>query len=181
MVPKLIGLYSSVPQSGKSTVAESLWINHGFWINRFAEPLKGMVDGLLTDIGLSVDAVANYRTFLKEETIPQVGKSYRELCQTLGTDWGRELVHPDIWVRAAMRRVTHAPVVFDDVRFPNEAAAIVARGGAMWKIHNPNVTASNGHVSDGGLEEWNFHRIIVNDGTKDDLDRKVAEVLNGAA
>jgi hypothetical protein len=42
---------------------------------------------------------------------------------TLGTEWGRDLVHADIWTRLWAARAECFPlVVADDVRFPNEVA-----------------------------------------------------------
>ncbi|UFS66951.1 hypothetical protein LO749_20885 [Paracoccus denitrificans] len=179
MVPKLIGLYSAAPQSGKSTVADILWQRHGFWIESFAAPLKGMVEELLIRLGMDTIEIDDIAENRKEEVIPALGKSYREICQTLGTEWGRDRVHPDIWVRAGLGRLSgRAAVVFDDVRFPNEAEAILARGGQVWKITRPGAAVTHRHVSEGGLEDWNFHRVITNDGTLADLSGRVEEALH---
>jgi hypothetical protein len=42
---------------------------------------------------------------LKETPLPVIGKSPREIMQTLGTEWGRRLVNPDLWVCLAEREV----------------------------------------------------------------------------
>jgi hypothetical protein len=40
---------------------------------------------------------------------------------TLGTEWGRDAVHPDLWVRLwAASGPRTSRVVVEDVRFPNE-------------------------------------------------------------
>lgn len=181
MVPKLIGLYSSAPQSGKSTTADILWQSHGYEIESFAKPLKGMVEDLLIRCGLDICEIEDIAENRKEDTIPFLGKSYREICQTLGTEWGRKLVHPDIWVNAAFGRRISARVrtVIDDVRFPNEAQAILKRGGQVWKIVRPGAAVVHKHESDGALDEWGFHRVVVNDGTPEELARKVLEALRG--
>jgi len=55
--------------------------------------------------------------------------------QTIGTEWGRNMIHPDIWVRAWEQSLPEdADVVVDDVRFPNEVAAIRRLGGDVIRI-----------------------------------------------
>ncbi len=60
----------------------------------------------------------------------------RYALQTLGTEWGRNC-DPEIWTKAGMRRAAKSfadLVVFTDVRFVNEAAAIRKAGGEIWRI-----------------------------------------------
>jgi hypothetical protein len=65
----------------------------------------------------------------------------------------------------------HPCVVVDDVRFPNEAQLIKSMGGQLWRIERPGLTDATGHSSEGGLADWEFDRVIVNDGTVEDLVR----------
>jgi hypothetical protein len=57
----------------------------------FADPLKDM---LVT--GLSVTRERDLDGPHKHDPTNYGGKSPRELMQTLGTEWGRELIDPDI-------------------------------------------------------------------------------------
>lgn len=76
----------------------------------------------------------------------------RQVMQQVGTDIFRRL-DPDVWVKAAMREVDNLDisidmlrdvddarlcgellVVFDDLRFANEAAAVTARGGFVVRL-----------------------------------------------
>ena len=74
------------------------------------------------------------------------GRSPRHAMITLGTEWGRDLIHPDLWVDTETAHLLgfHSPrdrVLFDDVRFPNEVAAIRRLGGLIWRVERPGLTA----------------------------------------
>ncbi len=130
--------------AGKTTVAIHLVELHGFLRVRFAGPLKDMMRAL----GCSEREVDGD---LKEAPSALLGgRTPRHAMQTLGTEWGRELIGPDLWVDAWRARVDalRAPVVADDVRFPNEVAAIRALGGAVVRVDRPGVRAVNDHVSE---------------------------------
>lgn len=104
----------------------------------------------------------------------------RHLTRTIGTEWGRELIHPDLWVALALRRINEAwllqrRTVFAicGTRFPNEAAAIRALGGEVWWVDRPGLEhaapAAPVHVSDQMLRLDDCDRVIVNSGTTADL------------
>jgi hypothetical protein len=116
--------------SGKSTVAARL--NALGWTTRkFATPLKNM----LRSIGLNEREIEGD---LKEKPCATLcGKTPRFAMLTLGTEWGRNMIAADFWVQAAMRQARGECVVFDDCRFPNEAAAIKARGGTIVLVRRP--------------------------------------------
>ena len=117
---RFIGL-TGLPQAGKDSIAATLVRTRGFARMSFAGPLK---DALIVMLGLNRGDLED--PAVKEQTVAWIGKSPRQLMQTLGTEWGRELVHPDIWIRRAERLLANyrrisASVVITDVRFPNEA------------------------------------------------------------
>ncbi|HET8883030.1 MAG TPA: hypothetical protein VFM56_12715 [Solimonas sp.] len=177
--PKLIGLYSPAPQSGKSTAAGFLR-ERGYRALSFAGPLKRMISSLLLDAGFSRDerSHALYGD-LKETPIPLFGKSPREMLQTLGTEWGRGLVKQSIWTDIAMLQAqkSESPVVFDDMRFPNEFDAIKQAGGVCICIVRPGAEHSSGHASEGALNGHGFDAYIANTGTVEDLKRKLDNAL----
>jgi hypothetical protein len=165
----LIGLYSPAPASGKSTLASALW-RHGFQTLKFASPLKRMTAALLREAGHAEPEIeAMLDGALKSAPIPLLGnRTPRHLMQTLGTEWGRTHITPTIWVdlllaRASALRASDVPVVIDDMRFPNEAAAIRAAGGLLIRINRPTATRPNGHASEGALDAWPFDLTITND------------------
>ena len=176
MPPKIIGLYSPAPQSGKSIVARQLVLEHGYRLRPFAGPLRAMLTTMLQGLGLSDHQISHYLHQDKATPIPGLGISARRLMQTLGTDWGRQMVADDLWVNAWTASVFDQPlVVADDVRFPNEAHAIKLKGGEVWKIWRPGQRDSTGHVSEGLLNTWDsFDRLIVNDGDLAQLSKDVA-------
>ena len=82
------------------------------------------------------------------------GATPRHAMQTLGTEWGRQLLHPDLWIILWRSRARSTPlVVVDDVRFPNEVAAVRAEGGTIWRINRPGCVG-DGHVSESYISEF---------------------------
>ena len=161
----LIGLCGAAG-SGKNTVAEFLT---EFAQIAFADPLYECVS---TITGLPVDRLKDRE--VKEAVMPHLGKSPRQLLQTLGTEWGRGTVHPEIWIRIAMERAGRRPnVVITDVRFDNEAQAIVDAGGEVWRVARPGwrclADAAATHPSEAGVSNHLIARTIDNSGSLDDL------------
>ena len=179
----IIGLYSPAPQSGKSTLAEYLSYKYRLSRYSYAEPLKEMLRCLLWN-NCSEEEVNelfyNNKSLeiLKERTRPILcGKTYRELCQSLG-DWGRDDISPDLWVKALMNRVAGQDrVIIDDVRFPNEAKAIRDKGGFLIKIVRDSATRPNDHHSEGGLENEKFDAVLTNNGSVEELFHQGVEAL----
>lgn len=168
----LIGL-TGLAGSGKSEVANTLIRDFGFTRHRFSAPLKNMTRHLLREIGHCEDDVERMiEGDLKEAPHPELGVSPRHLMVTLGTEWGRDAVHPDLWVRIwAASLPQRADVVAEDVRFPNEVAGIRERGGVIWKVERPGLVSS-GHVSE--QLEVTPDLTIENTGTLADLRLRVA-------
>ena len=104
-----------------------------------AGPLKDM----LRAIGLSQDQVDGS---LKSKACHLLcGKTPRYAMQTIGTEWGRDLIGNDIWVHVMADRIAEyaeskvgdALVVIDDVRFPNEVALVRYCKGEIWRVTRP--------------------------------------------
>jgi hypothetical protein len=183
-MPRLIGLYSSAPQSGKSSIASYL-STYGYRTVSFASPLKAMVRSFLTHAGYTYDQVDDLLTpAQKERVIPELGVSPRHLLQTLGTEWGRECISPDVWVKCWKRNVKYyltsdLPVICDDVRFPNEAEAIRELGGELWLVTRPGTRRHTSHASEGSLDDFPyFDRRLTNNGTLIDLYQSVRRVID---
>ena len=118
----------------------------------FASPIKRMLKQILPP--------GDWLGERKEDQLPGFpeGITARVMLQTLGTEWGRASVDPDIWVKAAMREADYflgwpdSRVIFDDVRFANEAVAIRAAGGKVYRVSRKDFEASNdNHISELGL------------------------------
>lgn len=179
----LIGIYSSVPQSGKSTVARELTKGNGVIVS-FAEPLKLMLDEMLKCAGYGPSELDHLKNAGKDEPLVVGGvamTTYRSMLQTLGTEWGRRLVSPEIWVGIALQRVASYPeadlVVFDDVRFANEYRAIRNAGGKMVRLVRKGQRYATDHSSEGGLDRgYVFDEVLVNDGTLKQLAAKARKL-----
>lgn len=172
----LIGI-TGPAQAGKSTVARYL-VEHGFAEVSFAAPIKRAI---ATAFDLDIRDLE--RPDYKEADLPWLGKSPRFLLQTLGTEWGRKLVAPDLWLILAARRIEHARafghpgVIVSDVRFDNEADFILARGGTLWRIWRKSATAVRAHESEHGISDSYPVRGIMNNGTFAELYTRIDNLL----
>lgn len=159
----IIGLHG-LPHTGKDTIADYLYHQHGFGRIAFAGPVKDM----LVTFGVQRELLNDPAK--KEQVIEWIGQSPRQLMRSLGTDWGRSLVADNIWIRHAARRLQlqrriGPKVVFTDVRFPNEAEFVRAHGGVIWHVERPGQAERSGHSSDQQLPFLEGDRLVRNDGT----------------
>ena len=179
MEVKLIALYSPVMGSGKTEIANRLVEEHGFSLVKFAGPLKTMARGLFTGMGLDDKTIDRMiEGDLKETAIPGLRDATpRHIMQTLGTEWGREVIQSDLWVKVAMKRAGSiiqmgGRVVIDDLRFGNEFIAVQDFPQAMTvRVHRPDAVAYAKHPSEGLLEGYDFNAVIINDEDLDMLHR----------
>lgn len=179
--PRIVGL-TGPAGSGKDTVRTMLEEDHGYSGLSFADPMRSMLGSLLAYVG--ADPMYMSERALKEIAIPQIGASYRELAQTLGTEWGRGIL-PDLWVRMAEARMNvlrqahrNSPdplrVVISDVRFLNEANWIRDMGGEIWRIDRPGLAPVRAHESERELRQIWADQTLLNDGGMEDLWVRVA-------
>lgn len=141
--PRTIVAFTGLAGAGKSTAAAHLTNHRGFQRVRFAGPLKAMMAAL----GLTQNQIEGSE---KESPCALLGgKTPRWAMQSLGTEWGRDLIDSDLWIRAWQAAVTAvpagAPVVVDDCRFPNEAAAVSAAGGIIVRVERPGAGTPSGY------------------------------------
>jgi hypothetical protein len=159
---------------GKDTVA-SLMVQRGFHRYALAQPIKGMVSLMLSQ---RLERWEDREW--KEAPIPWLGRSPRQLAQTLGTEWGREHVDPDLWLKLGMQRwelVKYSAMprlVITDIRFVNEAQAIIGAGGTIWKVLREDVAPVSAHVSEQGIPPALITGTIKNYGSLDELPVNVA-------
>jgi hypothetical protein len=173
----LIG-FSGLAGSGKSTAARILRDHHRFTVLPFAGPLKAMARAF----GLRAEEM----TILKEVQLERLNwKSPRQFMQLLGTEFGRDLIGPNVWVDAWRNTLGESAVehfgdilaVADDVRFENEAAAIRAEGGIVVRIERAGAGSATGaaHSSEAGVAP---DITIENDSDEDEFAAKVLGLLN---
>jgi predicted ATPase len=172
-LPPIIGL-TGFAGSGKDTVRDILE-DMGFVGFAFADPIRAMLRELLSGSGLD-DKWMECREF-KELVIPELGVSYRQMAQMLGTEWGRSL-HADFWVRLAGAYVADIQdqafergvnFCVSDVRFENEANFVRERGGVIWRIDRPGVERVRDHASERQIESIAYDTVVPNHGDFDEL------------
>lgn len=131
----------------------------------------------------------------RESEIKQT--TVRELLQKLGTEAMRDGLHENVWVNALMAdycstynpnefnnpedaklygKVQYPNWIITDMRFPNEMNAITNKGGTTIRVTKPG-TATGTHPSEIALDDAEFDYEIINDGTIEDLIKKVKKVL----
>ena len=175
----LIGL-AGPARSGKDTAARYLAAQYQLLVYAFALPLKAALQVMLNLTAEQLDGA------LKEQPLAWLGKSPRELLQTLGTEWGRSLVHPELWLRLAAENLAnlashhqdwHAGFVISDVRFENEAEWIRQRGGLVLHIRRPDAQSVNPHASESGIALHAQDLVVNNDADLDYLHAQLDHVI----
>lgn len=182
-LPPLIGL-TGPAGCGKDTVRILLELHHGYHGLALADPIRSMIIALLRTAG--ADPKYALLRELKESIIPGLGVSYRHLAQTLGTEWGRDILGLDFWTQIAAARTldlcgdTFGAINFvvSDIRRDSEAEWLMARGGVIWEIMRPGLAGVRPHVSEEGIAHAHISQVVCNDGTHEDLRQFVQSVLD---
>ena len=127
----------------------------------------------------------------------------RKILQLLGTEGGRELIHPNLWINALMSEYKTQSIdvrltdvekmelgtdknyirmrglpnwIVTDVRFPNEVQAIKDRGGILIRVER-EISAEDTHFSETALDNYkDWDHIIENNGTIEELKDKVEKL-----
>ena len=178
MRPILIGLTGHA-RSGKTTAAQHLARTYLLEQYAFADPLR---DGLMAIFNLDPTDFEGDR---KEQPLGWLDCSPRQLMQSMGTEWARNTVHPDVWVKLAEQNLEYMTkalgavlgFVVSDVRFENEADLIRRRGGTVIHILRPNAQAVNPHISEAGIAANSADLTLPNYGTVEDFLRSLDEVF----
>lgn len=167
----IIGL-SGYARSGKDTAAE-IMADFGFQRAAFADHIRDALYRTNPHISANcrVSTMVDAFGWDKAKTrFPEI----RRLLQVLGTEVGRSIVGPDVWIDSLFKGFDDGgQYVISDVRFPNEYDAIKQWGGEVWRIERPATVAVNSHPSEAALDGYHFDRVIHNDGHIDDLRRKI--------
>ncbi len=163
---------------GKGTAGQVLVEEFGFVQVDFTDALNDMLMVLnpivgtwgSTDWNHDYDEPIHYRQAIETYGYEQAKEVYPEivrLLQVFGTDVGRKMIDPDIWIDQWTKRIVPLVcegknVVTTNVRFDNEAHRIMAiatelgQGHKIWKcirpgyIHDPE---AHKHRSERGIDE----------------------------
>lgn len=172
-------------QHGKNTVCDVL-AEHGFTVIGFADTLKALSYVVDPIIGISRHGDPIYLA----EAVDELGWEYvkenypeaRRFLQRMGTEGARKHLGDSVWIDSWAKKVAalHGDIAVSDLRFANEAAAVRAHGGLVWKVVRPSrvtATVADQHSSETELECISTDHIFLNDGTVADLAAKVEQAL----
>lgn len=134
---RLIGI-AGPARAGKDTLCSYMLDNlDGIWLrSSFADPIKEMLRAIGVDCSDDAKAVVS----------GDYGVTPRHMMQTLGTEWGRNLIDGDIWVKAFARLNAGKCVIVPDVRFENEAGLVREHGVLIHLVGRGGIEGS--HVSE---------------------------------
>jgi hypothetical protein len=139
MIVGLVGFIGA----GKGTVADLLVERHNFFKESFANSVKDSCAAVFGwDRAMLEGDTPESRAWREQPDqwwSDKFGKEFspRLALQLMGTEAGRDVFHPDLWVHTVLRRCEQAPYnnyVIADVRFPNEINAIKDSGGVVIRV-----------------------------------------------
>ena len=176
----LIGL-SGRRGSGKDTVArilQELQPQRRWQTRSFGDSIKSVCAALTGEV-----VAPYYSQKGKAEIVPIFRRTRGEMLQQVGQalrDW-----EPLVWVDAFFAALpADAFVLVPDIRFPNEADPIRARGGLMLRVEGDPLqqrgdgTRDDNHPSETAMDAYpHFAATLHNSGSREDLTRQVRELL----
>lgn len=184
---KLIGL-AGFAQVGKTSIADVLYQDRGFREVSFAAPLKELL-ALIDPLVFYKDGsgLVRYSSVLEHQTLEWAKKhtDARDYLIRLG-DGARRTLGQTVWVDAAMARVDRlmekrTPVIVADVRYPNEADAILRRGGEVWLVQREGVEPAHPTEAESVaalVHRPGVNRVIHNDGNLHELRDQVLAIVD---
>lgn len=115
---------------------------------------------------------------------------FRLLLQWWGTEFRRQMFREDYWIRAledwvtawvnALTLIKPTVVLIPDVRMENEAEFIRKKGGLLVKVERTGMVDTDTHASETALDPFStWDTIVRNDGSLDDLRKRVLNLLDG--
>jgi len=160
-------------QSGKSTVAAYLK-SQNYTEDSFAAPIRSCVAHIFN---ISLTQLEK----CKDQPMYPFHWTPRKMMQTLGTEWGRQMIQDDLWIVSLKERIKNEPgnIVISDLRFENEAAVLRDMGADIWHIERPGVANVANHISENGIMRQLHDYVLLNNGTKYELFKQV-DKLTGA-
>ena len=176
-------------RSGKDTAALHLVRTRAYTRLAFADPLKEMALSLNPWVvyelpGFGGPEYVRLATLVghvgwerAKDEYPEVRRILQQTGQTV-----REY-DPDFWLRPMRQKLNNAerwnlPVIITDVRYPNEAGMLRARGFRLVRIVRPGTGLGVGsqHESETALDEYVTDVTITNAGPIEDLRDAIAAV-----
>lgn len=188
--PLWIGLFGPAG-AGKDTVAGFLTEELQGRRVAFADPVREAVlalDPLVQAPASCFDGTRSHSSPIRLsalvgavgwETAKRESPEVRRLLQRMGTEVGREFCGERVWIRKAISEAQKdsSPVVFTDVRFPNEADTIQEFGGAVVLVTGRSDSGVPHHASETSMASYVPDCSISNTGTLEDLRKHTLATL----
>jgi hypothetical protein len=184
----LIGVVGLIG-SGKDTVSKRLEQKHGFRRDSFAKSLKDAVSAMFNwdreMLEGNGDDSRQWREQPDEFWSKKFGKTVtpRWVLQHFGTEVMRQHMHDAIWIDSCLSRYDGKPTVISDTRFQNELKTIKENKGQIILVKRGELPTreqmqdKGAHKSEWDWMGWNFDHVIDNDGSKEDLYKKVDDLI----
>jgi hypothetical protein len=184
----LIGVVGLIG-SGKDTVSKRLEQKHGFRRDSFAKSLKDAVSAMFNWDREMLEGNGNdsrqWREQPDEFWSKKFGKTVtpRWVLQHFGTEVMRQHMHDAIWIDSCLSRYDGRPTVISDTRFQNELKTIKENKGQIILVKRGELPTreqmqdKGAHKSEWDWMGWNFDHVIENDGSKEDLYKKVDDLV----
>ena len=186
MAVKIIGITGKA-RAGKDTVGKIVCdtLPNCHWY-ALAMPIKDALFGML-----GVDDPSRRAALMvnKEEAIPYLGVSPRQILQDIGKAM-RDSAGEDFWLHFLQQHLdvwssldsiyetpTTTYIVITDVRYDNEAKFIKERGGAIWRVTRPDAAKVRDHESERGISDEYVDVEIDNSKAIEQLEQKVKQLL----
>jgi hypothetical protein len=102
--------------------------------------------------------------------------SPRKAYQVFGTEYGRDQLDKDIWLKLAPK----GKIVISDVRFENEASYIRDNGLLVFidRDNASNEIDNATHISESGVVRYDTDYVLDNNGSLEDLDVYIHKLNN---
>jgi hypothetical protein len=160
--------------AGKDTAAAAVLKRPGWIAESFAAPIRQAACALFN---IDLDTLNATKHVAREE----LGyKSLRDFMKLMGTEFGRDMIDPDMWINCLRSRIMHRDhgVVITDVRFVNEADFIHSAGGKVIEIQRPSFERSDAHRSEIPLPRDRVDAVVVNNSTVEELQKRVLSMVD---
>jgi hypothetical protein len=141
---------------------------HGYKKVSFAEPLKAMLTTYFRTLGLDEAVIHDFIEGARKEMPTEYlqGKTARWAMQSLGTEWGRNLIGDQIWTDAFKIRSEQYPrVVCTDMRFDNEVTVLRSLKAITVRVVSAKqeINAFSDHPSETAIDTLPVDIQIVNE------------------
>jgi len=157
-------------KAGKDLCAK-FFVSRGFKRYGFADPIKETINPLM-----GWDDRHGFGD-LKDKPDPFWGVSPRYVYQVFGTDFARQRIGFDFWLKVAEKRLLGNTllVVIPDIRFNNEAQWVRDRG-ILFHVYRSSAPSVNSHISESGVDRKPEDFRVLNEGTLEELNAELIRI-----